>query len=796
MRQSLWIGILGLSSFLSCGSDRRAAVDDAMGGTSSNLGAGGTGIPFARSKADGGSGGTRAKRKTLAGDGGAGPQALCARDGFPGCHDDNPCTLNRCEATGCESTPLQDGTPCDDGDACTSGDSCQQGICQGFPFTSERSVKGAIRSAGAPPSLGPATAGLSTALHDGEEERMIWAESVPAAGTLLSLWQMQPALQPLAFGASVDPLQLSLHPWAHRSHPDSALVAVGAERFLLVGKHYVQLFEKRGEKLEVGSWLEVPDGHHSTPGAVVFEDRAVLCGPRHLHIYKVTDDLTWERAVELPPGAICTKLALTDSRLLLATSGGGYWADLDGSWQGSFMFEGPVLPDSNLAEFDFGAGRFVAHAFGAYGAPGRISLLSADGQVLDTLKSEYPLGFSFSDETVDVLERQREPCGSSLRRFDVGHDAFAETTALELERTGQLCTGTVPVLSPTMANDQLLAGLHAKFIHMQNGPPQLMTHSQHGSFERVLDDDSGRTYAQGPFSHRELLVDKQDGTLSTQEGGSTTSSLKVSPLRGLVTPQRGFLMGTVGSHVAVDESKNAHRTLLIDRLPLRHMNSPGELPLHLAVRAGALGSWCGRVVNAFAEDDVDHSWQLALTQLDATQDEIATQTATFTLDLPAELSGARPLFLSAADCEVLWMVADVGASQLLVRAQFQDEIPAISAVTPVDATVSNVLATQSGACINSIQSVECFDPDGTARFRVENRSWYWGHLLGVQGGLLHVSVSQTSGPSVLGIALDDGTIVFEEPTFDMVTSMTSASPFMLWGMPHGAMSLTPHCAAP
>ncbi len=142
------------------------------------------------------------------------------------------------------------------------------------------------------------------------------------------------------------------------------------------------------------------------------------------------------------------------------------------------------------------------------------------------------------------------------------------------------------------------------------------------------------------------------------------------------------------------------------------------------------------------------------------------------------------------------MVAGVGASQFLVRAQFQDEGPAISNVTPVDATVSNVWATQLGVCINSIQSVECFDRDGTARFQLEDRSRYWGHLLGVQGGLLHVSVSQASGASVLGIDLSDGTIVFEEPTFDMVTSMTSGSPLMLWGMPHGAMSLTPHCAAP
>ncbi len=334
----------------------------------------------------------------------------------------------------------------------------------------------------------------------------------------------------------------------------------------------------------------------------------------------MTDELTWERAVELPPGAICTKLALTDSKLLLATSGGGYWVDLDGNWENDLVFEGPVLASSALAEFDLGAGRFVAHASEPT-APGTITLLSADGQVLDTLESEYPLGFSLSGKTIDVLERQREPCGSSLRRFDVSQGAFAETSALELERTGALCSGgSVPILTPAKAKDRMLAGLHAKFVDMSQEPAQPLTHSQHGSFERVLVDDSGRTYAQGPFSHRELIIDEQDGTLSTQEGGGMTSPLKVSPLRGFVTPQRGFLMGTVGSHVSVDENKDAQRTLLIDRLPSRDLNSPGELPLQLISAPGALGSWCGRVVNAFAEDDVDHSWQIALTQLNPTHD--------------------------------------------------------------------------------------------------------------------------------------------------------------------------------
>jgi len=41
------------------------------------------------------------------------------------------CELGTCTATGCETTPLDDGTSCDDNDPCSENEACLAGVCQG-----------------------------------------------------------------------------------------------------------------------------------------------------------------------------------------------------------------------------------------------------------------------------------------------------------------------------------------------------------------------------------------------------------------------------------------------------------------------------------------------------------------------------------------------------------------------------------------------------------------------------------------------------------------------------------------
>jgi len=52
------------------------------------------------------------------------------------CEDQNPCTLDTCEADGCHHDPVVSGA-CDDGDPCTQGESCDQGRCTGGTFVCE-----------------------------------------------------------------------------------------------------------------------------------------------------------------------------------------------------------------------------------------------------------------------------------------------------------------------------------------------------------------------------------------------------------------------------------------------------------------------------------------------------------------------------------------------------------------------------------------------------------------------------------------------------------------------------------
>jgi hypothetical protein len=48
------------------------------------------------------------------------------------CDDGNPCTVDSCLDGGCISVEGDVGAPCDDGSACTLGDQCSQGVCQGL----------------------------------------------------------------------------------------------------------------------------------------------------------------------------------------------------------------------------------------------------------------------------------------------------------------------------------------------------------------------------------------------------------------------------------------------------------------------------------------------------------------------------------------------------------------------------------------------------------------------------------------------------------------------------------------
>jgi hypothetical protein len=55
----------------------------------------------------------------------------CAPGAPPSCRDDDPCTLDLCEAgVGCVHPPVEDGTPCPDGDACNGAETCQAGTCK------------------------------------------------------------------------------------------------------------------------------------------------------------------------------------------------------------------------------------------------------------------------------------------------------------------------------------------------------------------------------------------------------------------------------------------------------------------------------------------------------------------------------------------------------------------------------------------------------------------------------------------------------------------------------------------
>ena len=46
------------------------------------------------------------------------------------CNDNNPCTIDRCDAVlGCQNVPVADGTSCDDGDICNGSEVCGAGSC-------------------------------------------------------------------------------------------------------------------------------------------------------------------------------------------------------------------------------------------------------------------------------------------------------------------------------------------------------------------------------------------------------------------------------------------------------------------------------------------------------------------------------------------------------------------------------------------------------------------------------------------------------------------------------------------
>ncbi|TNF24284.1 MAG: hypothetical protein EP329_25160 [Deltaproteobacteria bacterium] len=47
------------------------------------------------------------------------------------CDDDDPCTVDSCEAGACVHAPAEDGTVCDDADPCTTDDACVAGTCGG-----------------------------------------------------------------------------------------------------------------------------------------------------------------------------------------------------------------------------------------------------------------------------------------------------------------------------------------------------------------------------------------------------------------------------------------------------------------------------------------------------------------------------------------------------------------------------------------------------------------------------------------------------------------------------------------
>ena len=57
-------------------------------------------------------------------------EGLCVPGEAIDCDDDNPCTLDSCDALlGCVNEIVADGTVCEDGSACTVADTCQAGLC-------------------------------------------------------------------------------------------------------------------------------------------------------------------------------------------------------------------------------------------------------------------------------------------------------------------------------------------------------------------------------------------------------------------------------------------------------------------------------------------------------------------------------------------------------------------------------------------------------------------------------------------------------------------------------------------
>lgn len=297
------------------------------------------------------------------------------------CADDNPCTLDSCDAllgcaheaapngtpcaapSGCEearvclagacvAVEVPDGTPCADGDLCTVADVCQAGACVGTRVEREPEVVGTLRTFGAP-------RGEVVALDDG--------------GLLFFDGSRSGSLA--AVGFSDDELAVEAR-LSLSSVPNGPPLALPAGRALLLGSRSgsleaIVVERQGGVLLERGA---VPLGTPTIFGGVGrFGEVAYLCRYGGIDVVNVTDPDAPSRLAPVsgPAQAFCASFAVDEAgrRAFSGWSTGGLLR-LDLSAPEAPLDDGVLQPERLYAPLAFGAGRLVAYRSDGVSSPG------------------------------------------------------------------------------------------------------------------------------------------------------------------------------------------------------------------------------------------------------------------------------------------------------------------------------------------------------------------------------------------------------------------------------------------
>jgi hypothetical protein len=175
-----------------------------------------------------------------------------ACDDLGPCQDENPCTVDRCDAElGCQHLALVDGELCDDGDACTSNDACSAGVCAGEPRLSQPQILSTVYSYASYRDEQPAWAWAPLVLPGG---RIVFADWL-SSGTSLTLTRVENGqLKVLDRVTTLEALSNAEYStWVWRSYPTAGLSALSDTRFLLSGAPGAQfvtaVFDIEGDKL-------------------------------------------------------------------------------------------------------------------------------------------------------------------------------------------------------------------------------------------------------------------------------------------------------------------------------------------------------------------------------------------------------------------------------------------------------------------------------------------------------------------------------------------------------------------